>query len=95
MARTDRGRPPLKVRLSSPGWKRFFRILRWVLGIASAALLVLLLVTVLTQPSDRSFSRPEEWLAIGLIALPAVFILLCLLIRRLLSGRRGKPKARG
>ncbi len=69
-------KPPLKVRLASPGWKRFFRIALWVLRIAAAGVLVLLLITIVTQPADRAFTRPAEWLAIALIALPALLILI-------------------
>ena len=73
-------RPTLRQRLSSPGWKRFFRIAGLTLVVAACALLLILIITVLTQPADRAFTRPGEWLVIGLIALPAVLILLIALI---------------
>ncbi len=73
----ERGRERRSLRelLATPAARHALRIAGWTLFGLSAVYLILLAVTVLFQPAGRRFTRPEEWLAIGLLALPALGIL--------------------
>ena len=68
-------RRSLREILTSPTAKMILRILGWILAGLAAAYLITLAAVVIFQPADRAFTRREEWIAIGLLALPALIII--------------------
>ena len=86
-----RERRSLRQVLAGPRARRVLGILGWVLTGLSAVFLAGLALVVLAQPADRRFTRPEEWLTIGLLALiPLVIVILG--VWRLLRRRRRGPR---
>ncbi len=88
----ERGRRSLRQILSAPGTRKALRIIGLVLSALSAVWLILLTLAVILQPADRAFTRPEEWLVLALLALPAVLILAAFLILRLRRRQTTNPK---
>ena len=74
-------RRSLREILATPTGKKVLRIIGWTLVGLSAVYLIILALVVIVQPADRAFTRTEEWITIGLLALPAVVILVIGLIR--------------
>ena len=74
-------RRTLREILSTPTAKKILRIIGWSLFILSVIYLIVLALVVILQPADRAFVRKDEWIAIALLALPAVIILIIGLIR--------------
>lgn len=88
----ERERRSLRQILSAPGTRKALRIIGLVLSALSAVWLILLTLAVILQPADRAFTRPEEWLVLALLALPAVLILAAFLILRLRRRQTTNPK---
>lgn len=84
----EKERRTLRQILSTPRAKRIFGVIGWVLAGLSAIFLVTLALVVLTQPADRRFTRPEEWLAIGLLGLIPLVILIIGAVRLLRKRKR-------
>ena len=81
-------RRSLRELLATPAGQKFLRIAGWTLAALAAVYLIVLALVVLLQPADRAFTRREEWITIGLLALPAVIILAISLIRFLRRKQR-------
>ena len=81
-------RRSLRELLATPAGQKFLRITGWTLAALAAVYLIVLALVVLLQPADRAFTRREEWITIGLLALPAVIILAIGLIRFLRRKQR-------
>lgn len=81
-------RRSLRELLATPVGKKVLRITGWTLTALAAVYLIVLALVVLLQPADRAFTRTEEWITIGLLALPAVIILAIGLIRFLRRKQR-------
>ena len=81
-------RRSLRELLATPAGKKVLRITGWTLAALAAVYLIVLALVVLLQPADRAFTRREEWITIGLLALPAVIILAIGLIRFLRRKQR-------
>lgn len=84
-------RRSLRELLATPTGKKVLRIAGWTLTGLAAVYLIVLALVVLLQPADRAFTRKEEWITIGLLALPAVIILAFGLVR-FLRRRQRKSK---
>lgn len=74
-------RRTLREILSTPTAKKILRIIGWSLVALSVIYLIVLALVVIFQPADRAFVRKDEWIAIALLALPAVIIIIIGLIR--------------
>ena len=83
-------RRSLREILATPTGKKVLRIMGWTLEALAAVYLIILALVVILQPADRAFTRTEEWITIGLLALPAVVILIIGLIRFLSRRKRKK-----
>ena len=77
----EKERRSLRHILSTPQAKKVLRIAGWTLTALAALYLVILALVILLQPADRAFVRKDEWIAIALLALPALVILLIGLFR--------------
>ena len=86
---TPRERRSLREILAAPAARKVLRIIGWTLTGLAAVWLIGLITVVLTQPADRAFTRPEEWIGIALLSAPAILVLLIALIRLILRHRKG------
>ncbi len=89
MRKPKEERRSLRQILATPRAKKVLRVAGRVLAVLAAVYLVVLALVVILQPADRAFTRPEEWLVIGLLALPALVILAVALVRILRRKKHG------